>query len=408
MLLKEKNLFHRKEISTEYSNLIRGCLIGQAAGDALGYPVEYQTAEEIQAQFGENGIRDHLIDPETGKAHISSDTQMTMFTATGILEGDTRNSIYNRNTSIAICVAQAYNDWLLTQNETYKKIQDTRRKSEEMDTVFGKSWLLDIPEMFQVRCPGETSIKGSQDRVSRKWPEKFTETVLNSSKSCGGMVRVSPVALYYAEESMDESDIIAFEGAEIAAITHGHPIGCITAAMYAYIINTIIYHRGSSTLEDIIQQAREPVLMLYSGYKHIKEFNMVIQHAIDLSKNRKSDQENIREIGKGWDADQTLAIAIYCSLRHQDDFSEGIISAVNHDGNSDSTGSVTGSILGAWLGEKKIDPKWTENLELYDVISELSDDLVAGCPEEELPTAIPMEWKLKYTKMRHCQTMPCA
>ena len=44
--------------------------------------------------------------------------------------------------------------------------------------------------------------------------------------------------------------------------------------------------------------------------------------------------------GEGWVAEETLGIAIYCALRHQDDFSAGVIAAVNHKGDSDSTGAV--------------------------------------------------------------------
>ena len=30
----------------------RGCLVGGAAGDALGYPVEFQHEEEIRSRYG--------------------------------------------------------------------------------------------------------------------------------------------------------------------------------------------------------------------------------------------------------------------------------------------------------------------------------------------------------------------
>ena len=59
------------------------------------------------------------------------------------------------------------------------------------------------------------------------------------------------------------------------------------------------------------------------------------------------DRENIRALGEGWVAEETLGIAIYCALRYEKNFSGGIIAAVNHDGDSDSTGAVTGNILGA-------------------------------------------------------------
>ncbi len=73
--------------------------------------------------------------------------------------------------------------------------------------------------------------------------------------------------------------------------------------------------------------------------------------------------------------EETLGIALYCSLRYQDDFSKGIIAAVNHNGDSDSTGAVTGNILGAISGYNAIDNKWKDNLELIDVILKVSDDM---------------------------------
>ena len=82
-------------------------------------------------------------------------------------------------------------------------------------------------------------------------------------------------------------------------------------------------------------------------------------------------------------AEETLAIAIYCSLRHQDNFSAGVRAAVNHNGDSDSTGAVTGNILGALLGYKAIDEKWKKNLELSNVILEMADDLCHGCQISE-------------------------
>ena len=34
-----------------------GCLLGGAAGDALGWPVEFETLDEIRSLFGPSGIR---------------------------------------------------------------------------------------------------------------------------------------------------------------------------------------------------------------------------------------------------------------------------------------------------------------------------------------------------------------
>ena len=63
---------------------IRGCLLGGAVGDALGYAVEFLQEETIFEKYGDGGIREY----DTGikdVAMISDDTQMTLFTAAGLL-----------------------------------------------------------------------------------------------------------------------------------------------------------------------------------------------------------------------------------------------------------------------------------------------------------------------------------
>jgi ADP-ribosylglycohydrolase len=61
------------------------------------------------------------------------------------------------------------------------------------------------------------------------------------------------------------------------------------------------------------------------------------------------------------------------------DFGDGIILAVNHDGDSDSTGAITGNLLGTMLGVGAIAPLWLEDLELRPVIAEVAGDLLSYC-----------------------------
>jgi len=63
-----------------------GCLLGGAVGDALGAPVEFMSIEEIRVKFGRPGIRDFV--PAYGRlGAITDDTQMTLFTAEGLIRG---------------------------------------------------------------------------------------------------------------------------------------------------------------------------------------------------------------------------------------------------------------------------------------------------------------------------------
>lgn len=187
-------------------------------------------------------------------------------------------------------------------------------------------------------------------------------------------MRIAPLGLHYSKGfSIEDLDR---EGAAIAKITHGNPLGYMPAAVMTHILNRIVYH--TTSLKDIMIEARDTAVSIFEGDSHMEELTGIIDLAIALSENDADDLTNIQKIGEGWTGEEALAIAIYCSLRHADDFSDGIIAAVNHSGDSDSTGSVTGNILGAWLGYDQIEDKWKENLELSDVILEMADDLYEG------------------------------
>ncbi len=82
----------------------------------------------------------------------------------------------------------------------------------------------------------------------------------------------------------------------------------------------------------------------------------------------------IGQLGGGWIAEEALGIGVYCALKATD-FEDGVIMAVNHDGDSDSTGLIAGHLLGATLGVSEIPARWLAPLELRDVIEEMADDL---------------------------------
>ena len=156
---------------------------------------------------------------------------------------------------------------------------------------------------------------------------------------------------------------------------------------------------GECSLRSIVLEAKDSVCSLFQGNEYLQVLCDVIDQAIVLSENDRTDEENIRELGEGWVAEETLAIAIYCSLKYENDFNAGIIAAVNHDGDSDSTGAVVGNILGAIHGYDCIEEKWTRDLELHDVIIELADDLYDGCQMSEYSSYYDEAWYRKYVGM---------
>jgi len=68
----------------EIADKFIGCLLGGAVGAALGWPVEFLSMDEIRRKFGPDGIQD-FVETAGGVGAITDDTQMTLFTAEGLL-----------------------------------------------------------------------------------------------------------------------------------------------------------------------------------------------------------------------------------------------------------------------------------------------------------------------------------
>ena len=379
---KEKNL-----------DKIRGSLIGGAVGDALGYSIEFDSESSIFARYGEKGISEYALDTFSGKAVISDDTQMTLFTANGLLVGNTRVAMRGIGGAPHCYVEGAYQDWLLTQDSSYSEVSSNKRYTEKG----GSSWLLDVPELFCRRAPGNTCLSALR-HPNRA--EDCIERPVNNSKGCGGIMRVAPVALLYDGSESGNVDIrnLDKEGAYVAAITHGHPLGYMPAAVVTHIINRMVYGPKMSLKEAVIE-AQKTCSEIFEGFNHLDEMNQIIDLAIELSENDERDLNNIHKLGEGWVAEETLGIALYCALKYQNDFSKAIAVAVNHKGDSDSTGAVTGNILGAVVGYAAIEDQWKRDLELHDVILEMADDLCHGCRMSEYSSYRDPAWVRKYIEM---------
>lgn len=372
---------------------IRGCLIGGAAGDALGYPVEFFSEQTLHERCGDGGLRQYLLDPVSGTARISDDTQMTLFTANGLLAGNTRMALRGIGAQPHGYVSRAYQDWLITQ----------RTSAPARDTHASICWLMDIPALYRCRAPGNTCLSALTQQQGQPPLESYIGQPQNHSKGCGGVMRVAPLGVSrYAAVPIEALDR---EGAELAAITHGHSLGYMPAAVLTHILHRIVYPEQAQTLLQIVCEARDTVRTLFAGDKHLDELTARIDLAIRLAGNDEPDLANIHRLGEGWVAEEALAVAVYCALRHSDDFSAGIIAAVNHCGDSDSTGAVTGNILGALLGYDAIDRAWTRDLELRDVILELADDLDRRPEALQDCRNIDRDWAQKYVQGRAVRTV---
>lgn len=359
----------------------RGCLIGGAAGDALGFPIEFMEEGEIFERYGSEGIQAYQL---TGNlAEISDDTQMSMFTAAGLLQGTTRGMTRGIMASYPDYIKYAYHDWLLTQNARYPL--------PENETHY--SWLVTVPELFSSRAPGNTCL----DAIEAGCPGTI-ENPANRSKGSGGIMRVAPIGVYLdAVDGKYTYNAIQRIGAETAALTHGHELGYLPAAVLVHKVSELA-HDPEATVEKAVYDAMTTLRETFPDKKSIAPLSKLVRKAVQLSKENLDDLDAIHQLGAGWVAEETLAIAIYCSLKYSTDFKKAVTAAVNHEGDSDSTGAVTGNIVGTFLGLSGIPSAFTDHLELKDIILILADDLYHDCQMTANGENYDPDWDHKYIR----------
>lgn len=336
-------------------NKIKGCLIGGAIGDALGFPIEFMDIEEIRQTYGPAGLTDYALN--NGIALISDDTQMTLFTADGLLRSKQNNANIRPDADTIITnIFHSYKDWYLTQISNYPITKETVTYSK----------LMNIPELFSRRAAGNTC-----KFAIRNGEMGTIENPLNDSKGCGGLMRVAPVALALYDTKLSSKEI-ALIGAKAAAITHGHKLGYMPAAAFVYLLTEIL---KGETIQTAVKGISSILLSLFPFSSDLQMLLNLIEQAQILAKRNTAAEEAFEILKEGWVAEETLAISLFCALKHENDFEKGVLTSVNLTGDSDSTGSITGQILGTYLGFDAIPQKFVKPLELKETIFKIADEL---------------------------------
>ncbi|MGI5125303.1 ADP-ribosylglycohydrolase family protein [Pseudonocardia sp. CA-107938] len=314
---------------------VRGCLLGGAVGDALGGPVEFHSTAQILAEHPD-GVRT-FVDGGAGwpPGTVTDDTQMTMFTAEGLISGD---------------VHRAYDRWLDTQLLPGPPADPDGR-------------LAALPWLYARRAPGTTCLDAL---TARRRDGRFGAAAVNDSKGCGGVMRVAPVGLL-----KDADDGWVFDTAcTFAGYTHGHPTGQVASGALAVLVRHLVdgaeLHTALDTVDALLAERPD------SG-----------ETVAALALARRSAARDVpgpgavETIGGGWIAEEALAIAVYAALCHPgpDAVLDALALAVTHSGDSDSTGAICGNILGAEHGEAALPPALVDGVEGRAELLRLADEL---------------------------------
>lgn len=312
-------------MSNNSRDKFRGCILGLAIGDALGYPLEFiRSLEDIDAITG--GKID-LSDP----ALFSDDTQMSLCVAQALIESEGMHEKFVGSLS------KYFVKWFNTQNEGSPN----------------------------KRAPGASCLAGCENLSNGiAWSDSGV-----SSKGCGSAMRSAPVGLYWKSDMLK---VIEW-GRDSSILTHNDDTSMCSAAATALMVFL--------AMNDV------PVgLWAFEMNTPLggisQEFTTSIEKAARAAGERQDPWVVLRDdnLGEGWLGHETVASALYCAMMFPNDYVGAVSTAARTVGDSDSIACITGAIMGARLGIESIPTEWIEKIEAKDDLLAMADRLYEKSP----------------------------
>ena len=177
-------------------------------------------------------------------------------------------------------------------------------------------------------------------------------------------MRVAPAG--FLPTSMD-----AFRGAaDLARLTHQHPTGYLASGAMALLI------RLTCRQELDLKDAAKETLTYLRDFAQAEETARAIDGALAAAQDSLPAEKAVSELGRGWIAEEALAIGLFAALRGRS-FEDTMRIAANHDGDSDSTASIAGQLYGAKHGLAEVPLSWIRRLDVLDPLLVLAHDMTA-------------------------------
>ncbi|MER7889471.1 ADP-ribosylglycohydrolase family protein [Micromonospora sp. NPDC094482] len=319
-----------------------GSLFGLAYGDALGKETEFLAVTEIVRRHGPSGPRELVGDP----ALVTDDTQMAL--AVG---------------------------WALREAPALTP--------EAVEPALRRRFLAWAASPENNRAPGMTCLRacGELGRGLR-----WQEATVAGSKGCGANMRVTPVGLLDVEV-----DTLAGLAQLQAGLTHGHPTGLAASELTAYAVRVLLdgvaltelpallADRARSQrsvyradwLGDLWQRtgATSPAEFIAAGWD---ECLVALDRLAEALARPDDGGDPCRLTGEGWVAEEALATALYCALRHADDPVGALARGATTAGDSDSIAALAGAFVGAAAGMPAWPTTWATRIEYADQLTTLT------------------------------------
>jgi ADP-ribosylglycohydrolase len=316
----------------------KGCLYGLAIGDALGYPIEFETQARMHTKYGASGISDFVkfrSNDQIVEGLYSDDTQMSLAVANALISSQNTNSLENVMNNIS----EEFVHWLETADP---------------------------------RAPGYTCIEGCK---KMKLGVYWCSSGNTESKGCGAAMRTAPIGLFYE----DVNKIV--ETARAASIcTHSHPTGVasgIATALFTYYAKN--NENPESMIDNVIENIAKHdtlgemknILLLTKDISKYEPLEAMQKLCNGLKKAEKNDS------GLGWTGEEAVAAAVYAFLGSPNDYRKTVLTAANTTLNLprpnmkadvDSIACIAGAISGAYNGMNAVPQEWIKKIENSELL----------------------------------------
>ncbi|TCJ99703.1 ADP-ribosylglycohydrolase family protein [Nocardia alba] len=351
--------------ASEWTQRVRGCLLGGAIGDALGAPVETLSLQRIRAEYGPAGVTD------TDPLRISEETQLTAFTVEALIRGSVRARAKGIGGATMGLLQQGLLVWLRGQ---------VAEIPEQPFALYSSlSGYPALTEQRGVAIPVYTALRQAAQRRAPTEPLGTREQPINHSKGSGAVMRAAPCGFGYAADRSGAATDAVFElGCDAAALTHGHPSGWLPAGTLSALVYQLT--RGAD-MATALSRARAEL----ANYPEHEETSAALNAAHRLAarierERRYPTAEDVESLGQGWIGPEALSIAVFATLAaaglggsHHDIVRTGLLLSVNHSGDSDATGSIAGSLLGARYGHPALPRTWARSVDARPILELLAD-----------------------------------
>jgi ADP-ribosylglycohydrolase len=294
----------------------RGCLLGLAAGDALGTTVEFESPGTFAPLTDIVGGGPFHLKP----GEWTDDTTMAMCLAESLVEKGGFDPTH--------------------QLETYCR------------------WWLDGHLSVKGRC-FDMGIKTSMSLERFKRSGVYTPVPDDDQSGNGSIMRLGPVPMRFAG---DPAEAIRLAG-ESSRTTHGSR-ECVDACRY--MAGVIVGALEGRSKAELLSFRFSPVPELWAKTPLSPKIAAIANGSFKLK-----DPPQI--VGGGYVV-QSLEAALWAFDR-SDNFRDGALLAVNLGDDADTTGAVYGQIAGAFYGEDGIPADWRAKLAMRELIERRADEL---------------------------------